>query len=357
VDARGFLNQLLTTPSPSGGEQTIQRVIHDYARKWTDCVEPDVHGNLILGTNTHSKRRVMLAAHCDQVGFMVKHIDPDGFITVEGIGGTDDGVLLGANVVIHTPTGSVDGVFGKKPGHLQSKAEKERVPLLDEMWIDIGAKNKADAEGRVQLGNYVTYRLGVTELGGRHIASPGLDNKAGLFVALEALRRCSQGKLNVALYVVSTVQEEVGLRGVHTATTALGPAVGVAIDTTLATDNPGGGKVTSVPCKLGRGPCISHGPNTNPVVEQLLISAAQDHRIPYQLAPSGELEGNDARQMQVEGAGVATAALSIPLRNMHTQSEIVHLDDLESAISVVTAFVQSIAEETDFRPFHWKHQH
>jgi tetrahedral aminopeptidase len=262
--------------------------------------------------------------------------------------------VLGAPVVIHSKSGPIEGVIGKKPIHLQTGSEKATAPLLGDVWIDIGAKDREDAQKAVELGDYVTFKLGVTQLWNNCIAGPGLDNKAGLFVALEALRLCAGAALNVALYAVSTVQEEVGLRGASTATAALSPEIGLAIDVTLASDDPGTDSVTIVPCQLGCGPCISHGPNTNPVIERMLLDAAQRAKLPYQRAASGDLDGNDAKQIQITGAGVATATIGIPQRNMHTQAEVVNLDDLDNAAHLVAEFVKSIAADTDFRPLYFK---
>jgi putative aminopeptidase FrvX len=350
--SKDFLFELLRCPSPSGNEQEIQKLIHREFEGIAESIIPDIHGNLILGLNTKAKKRVMVASHCDQIGFMVKHISDKGFISVDKIGGTDDGVMLGSQMTIWTDGGPVDGVFGKKPIHLQSKSEIEQVPLLKNMWIDIGARDKQDAERQVKLGDYITFRLNALELSNNRITSPGLDNKAGLFVALEALRNCARSKLSFAVYIASTVQEEVGLRGATTAAAHLAPQVALAIDVTLASDDPGNTDPSTVDCKLGSGPCISHGPNSNPAVERLLLDAASRLKLPFQAAPSGDLEGNDSKQLQVAHDGVATASISIPERNMHTQVEVVDLQDLEHSIQLTTEFLVFLNEQQEFRPFY-----
>lgn len=350
--ARDFLHHLLETPSPSGAEQPIQRVVRDRLADVADEIETDLHGNLLLAINPGASRRVMLAGHCDQIGFMVKHVTKGGYVTVEPVGGVDESVLLGSHVTILACDGPVHGVIGKKPVHLQTSSERSTVALPQTLWIDIGARDRDEALARVEVGDYVTFRLGVTSLHGDVLSAPGLDNKAGLWVACEAFRRCAAADLAVALHLASTVQEEVGLRGADTATSRICPEVGLAIDVTFAADDPGTDVPTATPTRLGGGPSISHGPNTNPVVEQLLLEAAAREGIPVQPSPSGELEGNDAKQIQRSGAGVATAAIGIPLRNMHTQVEVADLADLEHAARLVAAFVASIRPETDFRPLH-----
>ena len=353
--SRRFLNELLLTPSPTGGEQSIQRLIRDRFRDVVDLIEPDVHGNLILAVNPQAKRRVMVAGHCDQIGFLIKYISDDGYLYLDTLGGNDYGAVLCEHLVIHTRGGPVEGVVGRKPLHLQEGPEVQKIPPASKIWLDIGAKDKADAERVVGIGDYVTFRLGVTELRNNLIASPGLDNKAGLFVCLEALRRCAEGGCDVGLYVVSTVQEEIGSRGAATATSKLSPDVGIAVDVVPATDDPGYDLPPQryVPCKLRGGPMISTGPNTNPVVEQLLLDAARKSDTPHQPDPSGQTAANDARMIQVADSGVATASVGIPLRNMHTQVEIISLDDLESSINVLVDFVRSVKPDTDFRPINY----
>ena len=319
--------------------------------QYADTIETDLHGNVIIGINTKAKRRVMLAGHCDQIGLMVRHINKDGFIYVSPLGGIDVGVLVGAVVTIHTKSGSIDAVVGRKPIHHQTGDERGKVSSdIDKVWLDIGARSKKEAEKRVEIGDCVTFKLGVTELSNDLVSSPGLDDKVGVFIAMEALRLCTKGKLNVGVYAVSTVQEEVGLRGARTAAYAVDPEVGIAIDVTHASDNPGSTSALAVPCKLGAGPCISKGPNTNPVVEKMLVAAAKKGKTPWQIAPSAALLGNDANAIQVSRAGVAAASIGIPNRYMHTQVEVCSLKDLENSAKLLADFMRSIQPKTDFRP-------
>src|SRR5829696_7705699 len=282
--SKEFLYDLLRTPSPTGWEQAIQRKIHDRMRGIAHLIEPDVHGNLILALNPQAKRKVMLAGHCDQIGFLVKYISPDGYIYLDTLGGTDYGVILGEHLVIHAKDGPIEGVVGRKPVHLQQGQEVQQIPAGSKIWLDIGANDDKQVRERVEVGDYVTFKLRVTELQNDLIASPGLDNKAGLFVCLEALRRCAKSGCDVGLYVVSTVQEEIGSRGAATATNRLEPDVGIAVDVIPATDDPGYDLPPQqyVPCKLRAGPTISTGPNTNPLVERMLLDAAARLNLLYQ---------------------------------------------------------------------------
>jgi putative aminopeptidase FrvX len=354
--SKQFLYDLLCTPSPTGREQPVQRLIHDRFKGVAHSIEPDVHGNLILALNPRAKRKVMLAGHCDQIGFLVKYISPDGYIYLDTIGGTDYGVILGEHLIIHAKSGPIEAVVGRKPVHLQQGPEVQQIPAGSKIWLDVGARHEKQARERVSVGDYVTFRLAVTELQNDFISSPGLDNKAGLFVCLEVLRRCAQLKCEFGLYVVSTVQEEIGSRGAATATSQIEPDVGIAVDVIPATDDPGYDLPPQryVPCGLGSGPTISTGPNTNPVVERKLLDAARHLQVPWQADPSGKTAANDARVIQIADSGVAAASVGVPQRNMHTQVEIVSLADVENAVKVLVGFMESIDDKTDFRPFHFR---
>lgn len=354
--SRDFLYELLSTPSPTGWEQKIQRKVFEHFKGVAHFMEPDVHGNLILALNPNAKRKVMLAGHCDQIGFLVKYISPEGYIYLDGLGGTDSGVILGEHLVVHTESGPITGVVGRKPLHLQEGSEVQQIPVKNKIWLDIGAKDEKQVRDYITIGDYVTFPLRVTELCNDLIAAPGLDNKAGLFTCLEVLRSCADLNCEIGLYVVSTVQEEIGSRGASTASTKLSPEVGIAVDVIPATDDPGYDLPPQqyVPCKLGSGPTISTGPNTNPVVGKLLRDAASHREIPYQADPSGKTAANDARIMQVADSGIAVASVGIPQRNMHTQVEIVALSDIDHTVQLLTEFVLSINDETDFRPFYFK---
>lgn len=351
MESKDFLHKILTTPSPTGAEQPVQRIVRDRMKKFADTVETDLHGNVIAVLNPKAERKVMLAGHCDQIALMIRHISSEGFLYVAALGGIDVGVLHGARVTVYAEKGPISGVIGRKPIHAQSSDERDKSKNdLEKIWIDIGAKNRKDAEKRVKVGDVVTFHLSVLEIGDHLISSPGLDDKVGLFVAMETLRVCSSKKLSVGLYAVSTVQEEVGLRGAATSAYGINPHVGIAIDVTHASDNPGNENAKATPCLLGRGPTIPSGPNINPVVEKMLKDSAKKTRSPFQLAPTTRPLGNDANSIQMARGGVAAGAIGIPNRYMHTQVEVCSYKDLEFAIKILAQFVCSITAKTDFRP-------
>ena len=350
-DSKDFLHQLLLTASPTGYEQKIQGVVRSHMKPFADSIETDLHGNVIVAINTKAPVKVMLAGHCDQIGLMVKHINKDGFLYLSALGGIDVGVLPGSHFTIHTKNGPVKAIAGRKPIHAQTADERGKVHSdLDKVWLDIGATSKKEAEKKVEIGDSITFRLEITELSKDFISAPGLDDKVGVFIAMEALKLCKKAKINVGVYAASTVQEEVGLRGARTAAYTIDPTVGIAIDVTHASDNPGSTNPIATECKLGKGPAISKGPNTNPVVEKMLLAAAKKGKVPFQLSPSAALLGNDANAIQVSRAGVATASIGIPNRYMHTQVEVCSYADLENSAKLLFEFIKSITAKTDFRP-------
>ncbi|RME39700.1 MAG: M42 family peptidase [Planctomycetota bacterium] len=345
-----FLKAIQETPSPSGFEQPVQRIVRRRMKPYADRIETDVHGNVVVALNPEGKPRVMLAGHCDQIGLMVRYIDDNGYLFVSSIGGIDPSVLPGSLVVVHTAHGPVEGVIGRRPIHVLKPEERGAKVELRELWVDIGAKDRKEAEQVVAVGDAVTFRLGVTHLGRDLIASPALDNKCGVFVVMEALRLCSTKKLRCALFAVSTVQEEIGLRGARTSCYNVDPQVGIAVDVTHATDYPDIDKRVNGTVSLGKGPVLSRGPNVNPRLEAMLAQAAKSKRIPlqYEAAPGGT--PTDANVMQLTREGVATALVSIPNRYMHTQVEVVSLSDLEAAAKLIAETVASITSRSRFIP-------
>ncbi|MEN6450348.1 MAG: M42 family metallopeptidase [Thermoguttaceae bacterium] len=347
----GFLKTILETPSPSGYEADVQRFVRDYVKDFADEVRTDLHGNVIVVKNPDSPLRVMLAGHCDQIGLIVQHIDDDGFLYVQQIGGWDPQVLIGQRMTVWTDAGPVFGVIGRKPIHLLTEDERKQVPKMKDLWLDIGATNKEDAIKMVRVGDAVTVELGFHESRNNRAVSPAMDDKAGCWVVIEALRRaCESGKLKCGLYAVSTVQEELGLRGGRTSAFGIDPQVGVAVDVTHATDCPTIDKKEEGDVRLGHGPVIHRGPNMNHKVVERLIAAANRNEILYQLAACGRATGTDANAIQVSRAGVATGLVSIPNRYMHSPIEMVSLDDLDRAADLLARFAENIDVDAEFTP-------
>ncbi|NPV47334.1 MAG: M42 family metallopeptidase [Armatimonadetes bacterium] len=346
-----FLQSLIETPSPSGFEQPVQRLVRDYATQFADEVSTDVHGNVIAVKNPGGYPRVMLAGHCDQIGMMVTHITDDGYVYFAAVGGIDAAVMPGLPVCIHTRDGCVPGVIGRKAIHLLKPEERDKAKHdLGELWIDIGAKNKEEAGKLVRVGDPATFALTFQPLQQDLVAGPGFDDKVGSFVVMEALRLLSGKKLKCAVYAVSTVQEELGLRGARTSAYGIDPQVGIAVDVTHATDYPGADAKRTGEAKLGLGPTIARGPNINPPLRELLETAATAKKLPWQPEPEPGATGTDANAIQISRAGVAAALVAIPNRYMHTPVEVVSLADLENAAKIIAETCLRITPQTSFIP-------
>src|SRR5262245_22031930 len=253
ASARDFFIKLLETPSPSGYERPIQDVVRAYVADFADRVTTDLHGNVIAAKNPDAKLRVMFAGHCDQIGMLISHLNDNGFLHAQTIGGWDAQQLIGQRMVIWTANGPLPAVISRKPIHLLTDEERKQVTKLDDLWLDIGAKTKSEAQELVRVGDPVTLKFGFQEMRNGLANSPAMDNKCGLWVCVEALRRAAQNKLNVAVYAVSTVAEEIGLRGAQTSAFGIDPQVGIAVDVTHATDCPSIDKKQQGDISLGSG--------------------------------------------------------------------------------------------------------
>jgi putative aminopeptidase FrvX len=348
--AREFLIKLLETPSPSGYERPIQDVVRAYVRDFADTVTTDLHGNVIAAKNPRANLRVMFAGHCDQIGMLISHFHDNGFLHAQTIGGWDAQQLVGQRMTIWTARGPLPAVISRKPIHLLTDEERKQVVKLEDLWLDIGAKTKDEAKELVRIGDPVTLNLGFQEMRNGLANSPAMDNKCGLWVVIEALRRAAKRDLKVAVFAVSTVAEEIGLRGAQTSAFGIDPQIGIAVDVTHATDCPTIDKRQQGEVSLGGGPVIVRGPNMNPIVVERLLSLAQKAEMPHQLAASGKAQPNDSNAIQINRAGVATGLVSIPNRYMHSAVEMISLEDIDRAADLLAEFVASLTGDEDFRP-------
>ncbi|AJE03666.1 M42 family metallopeptidase [Geobacter pickeringii] len=335
-----FLKRLVEAPSPSGYEQPAQRVFREYISPYAE-VTTDVMGNVIgrIPGGGEGLPRVMLVGHSDEVGFQVKYIDDNGFIYFAAIGGVDAHLTPGKRVRIHTATGEVAGVIGKKPIHLMEEDDRKKVVRLDAQYIDIGAGGKDEVLALVRVGDAVTFVDGMESLLGDRVASRAFDDKAGSFVVAEVLRTVAESGalLPVDLYGVSSVQEEIGLRGGTTSAYRVNPDIGICVEVDFATDQPDVEKKHNGEVKLGRGPVLPRGANINHPLFDLLSGTAGREGIPVQYTGIPRASGTDANVMQISRGGVATALVKIPLRYMHTPVELLSLSDLENAVRLIVA--------------------
>jgi endoglucanase len=345
-----FLRRLQEAPSPSGYEQPAQAVVREYAGEFADDVRTDVMGNVVAAKNETGRPRVMLAGHVDEIGLMATYIDDDGFISVRGIGGWDTTVLIGQYVTVHTASGPVPGIVGRKPVHLLSPDERGKALQMDDLFVDLGVAGKDAVAKLVRVGDPITVGRPFQELGPGMAAARCFDDKAGTWVVVEALRLVSRRRPGAAVFAVSTTQEEVGLRGAMTSAYGLDPDVGIAVDVTFADDAAGDTKRRNSDIALGKGPTICRGANINPRVFDILVETAEAKKIPYQLEAAPGATGTDAGVMQVARAGVATGVIGVPLRYMHTPVELLALSDLENAAKLIAEFILRLDKKTSFIP-------
>jgi putative aminopeptidase FrvX len=345
-----FLKRLLDTPSPSGFEAAAARVWRHEAQTFADRVEADVSGNSVAIVNEPGAPRVMLAGHIDEIGVMVTHIDDEGYLYIEGIGGWDPQVLVGQRIRLLTRNGDALGVVGRKPIHLIKGEEKEKAVKLTDLWVDVGARNRAEANARgVRVGDPGVIDARLIELGDELIASRSIDNRIGAYVVLEALRLLADERPRAMVAAVATAQEEIGYAGggARTSAYALEPNVAIVVDVTFATDSPGIEKKEVGEHKLGGGPVITRGSATHAVLVDRLVDVAERESIAYTLAAAPRFTGTDADAIYLSRAGVPTAVISVPNRYMHSPNEIVSLKDLGAAARLIAAFCRSLDTDSD----------
>lgn len=346
-----FLKKLLSTPSPSGYESKIQKVVKSYVSPYVDEVYKDVHGNQYSVRNPKGKLRVMLAGHVDEIALMVNHIDSKGFLGFLPIGGVDASVLDGQRVVVHTDKGDVIGVIGRRAIHLTEAADRGKPMKMHNLWIDIGAKNKKDAEKSVAIGDPATINVGYIELKNGRVVARAMDDRIGAFVICEAMRLIAKKKINCAVYCVTTVQEEIGLRGATTSAIGCEPDVGIAVDVSHATDHPDVDSKRYGYFELDGGPILHRGPNMNPILAKQLVALAKKRKLPYQMEGAPRGTGTDANAMQLSrGGGVATALIGVPNRYMHSPVEMVSLKDAEQCAQLIADWILAAKPNMNFIP-------
>ena len=346
-----FLKQLLETPSPTGYEVPVADVVRERLSGTADEIRTDVMGSVhaLLKGNADGPS-LMLAAHMDEIGLMVTYISDDGYLSVAAIGGVDAAILPGLRVDVHTDAGALRGVVGRKPIHLIKADERKNVTPIDQLVIDLGMPGKKVKE-LVRIGDAITFGVGYERFGKHMAVSRAFDDKVGVWVAVRVLEKLAKaGRAAGDFIATATVQEEIGTRGATTSAYGVNPDVAIAFDVTHATDYPGIDKTKHGDFVCGGGPVIARGPNINPLVYERLVAAAEKEGIPYQIEAEPSVTGTDARAIQVARGGIPCGLVSVPLRYMHTPTEVVCLRDLEATVRLITRFAQDLAPETSFVP-------
>ncbi|MBD3174003.1 MAG: M20/M25/M40 family metallo-hydrolase [Armatimonadia bacterium] len=344
-----FLFELLATPSISGYEDPGQRVVADYARHLGLEPEADVHGNVWAILGPDDGPLVGLEGHVDQIGMTVKHINDDGFLHVDFVGGSWE--VYARRVTVHTKHGPVPGVIGKQPLHYGEAEDRTKTKKIHEYWIDIGARSGSEARQSVALGDPITYDGPPTLLGRDLLMSCGLDNRISVFCAFEALRLLKeegfQGPARVA--ALSCVQEEVSMVGATTLAHSLPLDVVIAADVwPFVTDVPDCDARRFGELKLGSGPCIVRGANIAPRVFEGLVDSAKESQIPYQVQAWPGQTPTDAMAFFKSKGGTPVGLLGAPERYLHTPSEVVHMGDLWNMTRLMAAFARSVESSESY---------
>jgi putative aminopeptidase FrvX len=344
-----FLKRLLDTPGPSGYEGAPARVWRDEAKAFAE-VRGDVAGNSMATVEGKGGPTIMLAGHIDEIGVIVTYIDDEGYAHVSGIGGWDPQVLVGQRLRFIGAKGDVLGVVGKKPIHLMKPEDREKASKMTDLWVDIGAASRKEAEERLAVGDPGVIDARVLELPNGRIVSRSIDDRIGAFIVLEALRRYAKKPGKARVVAVATTQEEIAWHGGGALISANGvrPAMAIAVDVTFATDHPGLEKKEIGDHKLGGGPVLTRGSIINPVVFTLLRDTAKALDIPYTVNAAGKDTSTDADAIHIAREGVATALVSVPNRYMHSPNEMVSVDDLDRTAELIAEACRRVNDETDF---------
>lgn len=350
-----FFRNLIALQSPSGFEADAAKLFASYVAKAADAVQVDLMGNTIaeIRPKTPTEFTVMFSAHIDEIGLMVRYVDEKGFIYFAAIGGIDVRLLLGQRVTIHTDAGKVRGVIGHKPIHLMDAAEGEKTPKIYDLFIDIGAKDKKETLRHVAIGDPVTVDGELEKLLNGLYVGRGFDDRMGVFCLAELVHElhANRDRLKVNVKVVASVQEEIGLRGAHAAAYHIKPDVGIAVDVGFATDFPSVDPKRIGEARCGGGPIIARGPNINHKLYDLATRTAKKHKIPCQPHAEPRGTGTDANVIQLSRGGVAAGLVSVPLRYMHTNVEVLSGADLEHTIQLLRELTLQLKPGMDFRPY------
>jgi putative aminopeptidase FrvX len=351
ADFPAVLRELLSAHGPSGNETAPAAVWRAAAQAFGAEVDTDMLGTprARLAGAGEDARRLLVMGHIDEIGLIVTHIDDEGYLWFESVGGWDPQVLVGQRLSIATRAGALPGVVGRKPIHLLRDEDRKKVPELRDLHIDIGAKDGEQAAELVRVGDVAVIDADPLELPNGRIAARALDNRLGSFVALEAARLVAQaGGAQWELVAVAAVQEETTFGGSRTSAFSLEPHAAIVVDGTHATDAPGIEVKQSGKHELGSGPVLSRGSTLHPWLFELLHETAEREQIPFTVEAAGRATGTDADAVHLSRGGVPTALVSIPMRYMHSPVELVALSDVHACARLIAAAARTLDAQTSF---------
>jgi len=346
-----FLKTLVNTPSPSGNELRGQRVWLDYAKQFADETYWDAYGNCVAVLNKGGSPRLMLAGHADEIAMAVNFIAKEGFIHVRKVGGVDPAIMRGQRVNIHTLDGSVRGVIGNVAPHLTKQEGERKVPKMEDLFIDIGVKSRAEGEKIVRIGDPITLVDEFEVLRGDVAVARAFDNRIGTFAVAETLRllRESEKKPKAEILAVSNIMEEVGLFGARQIAYSLKPDMALVVDVTHATDYPCVNQCAHGDIKLGHGPAITHGGCNHAAVVARIEAVAKQQKIKLQHEAMSNSSGTDTDAIFWTRGGIPSALISLPNRYMHSPVELVNLKDLIQIPQLMAAFALSLKAGEQFK--------
>ena len=348
-----FLENYLNNPSPTGYESKGQKIWMNYLKPYVHEFITDTYGTAVGVVNPDSKYKVVIEGHSDEISWYVNYITDNGLIYVIRNGGSDHQIAPSKWVNIHTKKGVVQGVFGWPAIHTR-KNGKEEAPKLENIFIDVGAKNKDEIEKLgIHVGCVITYPDSFKILNKNKFLCRAIDNRAGGFMIAQVARLIFENKIKLpfGLYITNSVQEEVGLRGAEMITQRIKPNVAIVTDVCHDTTTPMINKKTEGQTEIGKGPVVSYAPAVQNNLRDRIIETAEKNKIPFQRLASSRFTGTDTDAFAYSNGGVASALISLPLRYMHTTVEMVHRDDVENVIKLIYETVKSIKGDESFSYF------
>ena len=352
-EALKFLEDYLNNASPTGYEAQGQQIWMNYLRPYVDEFITDTYGTAVGVINPKSEYKVVIEAHSDEISWYVNYISDNGLIYVIRNGGSDHQIAPSKWVNIHTKKGIVEGVFGWPAIHTR-KPGKEENPKLENIFIDIGAKDKKEVEEMgVHVGCVITYPDSFKVLNKNQFVCRALDNRAGGFMIAQVARLLKENNIELpfGLYITNSVQEEIGLRGAEMITQRIKPNAAIITDVCHDTTTPMISKIEQGESKIGDGPVISYAPAIHHIIRERIIEAAEENEIPFQRHASSRYTGTDTDAFAYSNGGVASALISLPLRYMHTTVETVHKEDVANVIRLIYHSVQKIKAGESFSYF------
>ena len=354
AESEKFLFQYLNNASPTGFESAGQKLWLEYIRPFVDEWHLDNYGTTYGVINPGQPYRVVIEGHADEISWFVNFISDDGFISVIRNGGSDQVIAPSKRVNIHTRKGIVKGVFGWPAIHVRQGKDANLIPELGNIFIDVGAKNKDEIiEMGIHVGCVITYEDELIKLNDRFYCGRALDNRIGGFCIAEVARLLKENnvKLPFSLYIVNSVQEEVGLRGAQMITETIKPHVALVTDVCHDTGTPLMNAKIQGDVKCGKGPSVSYAPSVHNKFLDLIIAAAEEKEIPFQRQAASRATGTDTDAFAFSNGGVVSALISLPLRYMHTTVEMAHVEDIENVIKLMYATLQKIEANHNFKYF------